>query len=44
MPGKVFALFIGSFPLPAAPFNQVPEEGIEAIKKVLKENEAKGMH
>ena len=27
-----------------APFNQVPEEGIEAIKKVLKENEAKGMH
>lgn len=27
-----------------APFNQVPQEGIEAIKKVLKENEAKGMH
>lgn len=26
-----------------APFNHVPEEGIEAIKKVLKENEAKGM-
>ena len=26
-----------------APFNQVPEAGIEAIKKVLKENEAKGM-
>ena len=27
-----------------APFNQVPEEGIEALKKVLAENEAKGMH
>ncbi len=27
-----------------APFNQIPEEGIEALKKVLKENEAKGMH
>lgn len=27
-----------------APFNQVPEEGIKAIKKVLAENEAKGMH
>ena len=26
-----------------APFTQVPEAGIEAIKKVLKENEAKGM-
>ncbi len=26
-----------------APFNQVPEEGIEAIKKVLEENKAKGM-
>ena len=26
-----------------APFNQVPEEGIEAIKKVLKENADKGM-
>lgn len=26
-----------------APFNQVPEEGIEAIKKVLKENEALGI-
>lgn len=26
-----------------APFNQVPEEGIEAIKKVLAENAAKGM-
>lgn len=26
-----------------APFNQVPEEGIEAIRAVLKENEAKGM-
>lgn len=26
-----------------APFNQVPEEGIKAIKKVLKENEEKGM-
>ena len=26
-----------------APFNQVPEAGIEAIRKVLKENEAKGM-
>lgn len=26
-----------------APFNQVPEEGIEAIKKVLKENAEKGM-
>lgn len=27
-----------------APFNQVPEEGIRAIKKVLAENEAMGMH
>lgn len=27
-----------------APFNQVPEEGIEAIKKVLAENAAKGMN
>lgn len=27
-----------------APFNQVPEEGINALKKVLAENEAKGMH
>lgn len=27
-----------------APFNQVPEEGIEALKKVLTENAAKGMH
>lgn len=26
-----------------APFNQVPEEGIEALKKVLKENQEKGM-
>ena len=26
-----------------APFNQVPEEGIEALKKVLEENKAKGM-
>lgn len=26
-----------------APFNQLPEEGIEALKKVLKENAAKGM-
>jgi len=26
-----------------APFNYVPEEGIEAIKKVLAENKAKGM-
>ncbi len=26
-----------------APFNQVPEEGIEALKKVLKENAEKGM-
>lgn len=26
-----------------APFNQVPEEGIEALKKVLKENADKGM-
>jgi 4-hydroxy-tetrahydrodipicolinate synthase len=26
-----------------APFNQVPEEGIEALKKVLAENTAKGM-
>lgn len=26
-----------------APFNQVPEEGIEALRNVLKENEAKGM-
>ncbi|MFQ7236368.1 MAG: dihydrodipicolinate synthase family protein, partial [Enterococcus hulanensis] len=26
-----------------APFNQIPEEGIEAIKKVLEENKAKGM-
>lgn len=26
-----------------APFNQVPEEGLEAIKKVLAENAAKGM-
>ncbi len=26
-----------------APFNQVPEDGIEAIKKVLKENAEKGM-
>lgn len=27
-----------------APFNQIPEEGIEALKKVLKENADKGMH
>jgi len=27
-----------------APFNQIPEEGIAALKKVLAENEAKGMH
>ena len=27
-----------------APFNQVPEEGIKALKKVLDENNAKGMH
>lgn len=27
-----------------APFNQVPEEGIEALKKVLAENAAKGMN
>lgn len=27
-----------------APFNQVPEEGIEALKKVLKENADAGMH
>lgn len=27
-----------------APFNQLPAEGIEALKKVLKENEEKGMH
>ena len=27
-----------------APFNQVPEEGIEALKKVLAENKAKGMN
>ena len=27
-----------------APFNQVPEEGIKALKKVLAENEAKGIH
>lgn len=26
-----------------APFNQLPEEGIEALKKVLEENKAKGM-
>ena len=26
-----------------APFNQVPEDGIEALKKVLAENKAKGM-
>jgi 4-hydroxy-tetrahydrodipicolinate synthase len=26
-----------------APFNQIPEEGIEALKKVLAENTAKGM-
>ena len=26
-----------------APFNQVPEEGIEALKKVLDENAARGM-
>lgn len=26
-----------------APFNQIPEEGIEALRKVLKENKAKGM-
>lgn len=26
-----------------APFNQLPEEGIKALKKVLKENAAKGM-
>ena len=26
-----------------APFNQVPEEGIEALKKVLAENHEKGM-
>jgi 4-hydroxy-tetrahydrodipicolinate synthase len=27
-----------------APFNQVPEEGIQALKNVLNENAAKGMH
>jgi len=27
-----------------APFNLVPEEGIAALKKVLEENKAKGMH
>lgn len=27
-----------------APFNQIPEEGIEALKKVLVENTAKGMN
>ena len=27
-----------------APFNQVPEEGIEALKKVLAENKAKGIN
>lgn len=27
-----------------APFNQVPEEGIKALEKVLKENADKGMH
>lgn len=27
-----------------APFNQVPEEGVRAIEKVLVENEARGMH
>ena len=27
-----------------APFNQVPEEGMKELKRVLKENEAKGMH
>lgn len=27
-----------------APFNQLPEEGVEALKKVLQENAAKGMH
>ncbi len=27
-----------------APFNQVPEEGVEALKKVLAENAAKGMN
>ncbi|MDM8214496.1 4-hydroxy-tetrahydrodipicolinate synthase [Enterococcus hirae] len=27
-----------------APFNQIPEEGIEAIKAVLEENKAKGMN
>ena len=27
-----------------APFNQVPEEGIKALKKVLEENKAKGMN
>lgn len=26
-----------------APFNQLPEEGMEALKKVLKENKAKGL-
>ena len=26
-----------------APFNQLPEEGKEALKKVLQENEEKGM-
>ena len=26
-----------------APFNQVPEEGIKALEKVLKENADKGM-
>ena len=27
-----------------APFNYVPEEGLEAIKKVLAENAAKGLN
>lgn len=27
-----------------APFNSVPEDGVAALKKVLAENEAKGMH
>ncbi len=27
-----------------APFNQLPEEGVEALKKVLQENASKGVH
>ena len=42
--GKIQKLIFMTIGKCRAPFNYVPEEGLEAIKKVLAENAAKGLN